>query len=49
MKAHLKRLFPLAAVIFLSLRPIMAADKVTLVMWHNHRMEGASRGYPAEI
>jgi raffinose/stachyose/melibiose transport system substrate-binding protein len=36
MKAHLKRLLPLAAVIFLSLRPIMAADRVTLVMWHNH-------------
>jgi multiple sugar transport system substrate-binding protein len=36
MKAHLKRLLPLAAVIFSSLRPIMAADKVTLVMWHNH-------------
>jgi len=36
MKAHIKRLLPLAAVIFSLLRPIMAADKVTLVMWHNH-------------
>jgi ABC-type glycerol-3-phosphate transport system substrate-binding protein len=52
MKAYVKRLLPLAAVIFSSVTPVMAADKVTLEMWHNHpewkeRVEAILRKFEA--